>query len=106
MQIVHDYRHPGLTNDFLIATGHPLAVRYNDRSPLENHHVAAAFAALRRPELDVLADLPPEARVAVRKQVRACFPGNIEVPSRHSCLPPWHPFMTRRDLRLRQPTRR
>ncbi|KAG2437156.1 hypothetical protein HXX76_005823 [Chlamydomonas incerta] len=67
--IVHDYRHPGLTNDFLVATGHPLAIRYNDRSPLENHHVAASFAALRRPELDVLAALPPEARVAFRKQV-------------------------------------
>ncbi|PNH00395.1 cGMP-inhibited 3',5'-cyclic phosphodiesterase B, partial [Tetrabaena socialis] len=68
-QIIHDYGHPGLTNDFLIATNHPLAVRYNDRSPLENHHCAAAFAVLGRPELDVLAPLSPPERAAFRKQV-------------------------------------
>ena len=28
----------GLTNDCLVASSHDLAVRYNDRSVLENHH--------------------------------------------------------------------
>ena len=70
MQIVHDYGHPGLTNDFLIATSDPLAVRYNDRSPLENHHSAASFSALRRPGLDVLAPLSTEQKGAFRKQAR------------------------------------
>ncbi|KAG2501954.1 hypothetical protein HYH03_000452 [Edaphochlamys debaryana] len=67
--IVHDYNHPGLTNDFLIASGDPLAIRYNDRSPLENHHVAAVFGAMRRPGLDALAHLPKADRAAFRKQV-------------------------------------
>ncbi|KAG2447135.1 hypothetical protein HYH02_007881 [Chlamydomonas schloesseri] len=67
--IVHDYRHPGLTSDFLIATGHPLAIRYNDKAPLENHHAAASFAVLRRRGLELLQPLPAEARVAFRKQV-------------------------------------
>lgn len=40
---IHDYEHPGLTSQFLIRTKHPKAIRYSDLSPLENHHVAAAF---------------------------------------------------------------
>mmetsp|Transcript_4455 Transcript_4455/g.4293 ORF Transcript_4455/g.4293 Transcript_4455/m.4293 type:complete len:505 (+) Transcript_4455:533-2047(+) len=40
---IHDYEHPGLTNQFLIRTKHPKAIRYSDMSPLEEHHVAAAF---------------------------------------------------------------
>ncbi|KAG2439842.1 hypothetical protein HYH02_010474 [Chlamydomonas schloesseri] len=67
--ILHDYGHPGLTNDFLIATSDPLAVRYNDRSPLENHHAAASFAVMRRPELDALAPLTADQRKEFRKLV-------------------------------------
>lgn len=66
---MHDYGHPGLTNDFLIATSDPLAVRYNDRSPLENHHAAASFSAMRRQGMDLLASFPPDQRAAFRKQV-------------------------------------
>lgn len=46
--IVHDYEHVGRTNDYLINSGDALALRYNDRAPLENHHLAAAFAVLRK----------------------------------------------------------
>ncbi|GLC41501.1 hypothetical protein PLESTB_001004600 [Pleodorina starrii] len=67
--IVHDYGHPGLTNDFLVATSDPLAVRYNDRSPLENHHAAAAFSSMRRPGLDVLSPLTSEQKSNFRRQV-------------------------------------
>ncbi|KAG2425824.1 hypothetical protein HXX76_013449 [Chlamydomonas incerta] len=67
--IVHDFAHPGLTGDFLIATSDPLAIRYNDRSPLENHHCAASFGLLRRRELDALAPLSQSERSAFRRQV-------------------------------------
>ncbi|GLI59232.1 hypothetical protein VaNZ11_001076 [Volvox africanus] len=67
--IVHDYGHPGMTNDFLVAISDPLAVRYNDRSPLENHHCAASFGLLQRPELDFLAPLSQSERSNFRKQV-------------------------------------
>ncbi|KAL3130461.1 hypothetical protein ABBQ38_008282 [Trebouxia sp. C0009 RCD-2024] len=40
--ITHDFEHGGVNNDFLIRTYHPWAVCYNDQSPLENHHLAAA----------------------------------------------------------------
>ena len=49
--LVHDYEHGGLNNDFLIKTYHPLAITYNDQSPLENHHAAAAARLFACPEL-------------------------------------------------------
>lgn len=48
--LVHDHEHGGVNNDFLIKTRHPLAVTYNDTSPLENHHCASAFRLLCQPE--------------------------------------------------------
>ena len=45
--IVHDYEHRGVNNDFLIKTGDPLALLYNDVSPMENHHVAASFILMQ-----------------------------------------------------------
>ena len=44
--IIHDHGHAGVTNNFLIASAHPLARQYNDRSPWENHHVASALEPL------------------------------------------------------------
>ena len=52
--LVHDFEHGGLNNDFLIKTHHPLAITYNDQSPLENHHVSAASRLLSDPELAYL----------------------------------------------------
>lgn len=40
---VHDFQHPGVNNEFLIKIQDPIAIRHNDISVLENHHVAAAF---------------------------------------------------------------
>lgn len=44
--IIHDYLHKGVSNKFLIETASPLAIVYNDLSPMENHHTAAAFHLL------------------------------------------------------------
>jgi hypothetical protein len=55
--VTHDYEHPGLSNGFLVNTSSPKAIRYNDKSPNENHHVAAAFEVLQRPECNFLEHL-------------------------------------------------
>lgn len=39
----HDVNHPGYNNVFMINTRNTLALRYNDISVLENHHVATTF---------------------------------------------------------------
>ncbi|CDJ47284.1 3', 5'-cyclic nucleotide phosphodiesterase domain-containing protein, putative [Eimeria brunetti] len=41
--LAHDVDHPGVNNCSLIEEHHPLAIVYNDKAVLENHH--AAFAA-------------------------------------------------------------
>lgn len=66
---VHDYEHLGLNNDFLVKTGHERAVRHNDQHVNENHHAAAAFALLERPELNFLNALPRKAFQRLRKLV-------------------------------------
>jgi len=42
--LCHDIGHPGRTTPFLVETQHDLALRYNDKSPLENMHCANLFA--------------------------------------------------------------
>ena len=57
--IIHDFEHPGYTNQFVIRTKHPLAIRYSDHSVLENHHLAAAFnVMLKTEENNIFENLP------------------------------------------------
>lgn len=44
-----------------------LAVRYNDISPLENHHCAVAFQILSLPECNIFANIDPDAFKQIRK---------------------------------------
>jgi len=41
--VCHDIGHIGVTNVYLVETCHDLALRYNDKSPLENMHCARLF---------------------------------------------------------------
>ena len=69
---VHDFRHPGVSNNFLITTQSKLAIRYNDISVLENFHCAEAFELLQQPMYNVLSDLGKEKRAHVRFVVIQC----------------------------------
>ena len=37
---IHDYDHSGTNNVYLINNLDDLALKYNDKSPLENHHIS------------------------------------------------------------------
>ena len=67
----HDVGYPGVNNAFLIASGHPLALTYNDSSPLENMHVATAFLSMRYPGCNILGSLTSEQRLLVRSLIIA-----------------------------------
>ncbi|CAK9028717.1 5'-cyclic phosphodiesterase 4C [Durusdinium trenchii] len=47
---VHDVGHPGKNQAFLVKTQSKLAILFSDRSVLEHHHLAVAFATLRERE--------------------------------------------------------
>ena len=66
---MHDFEHGGLNNGFLIKSNDVLALRYNDRSPLENHHLAGSFSVLRTPDCDFMTHMSDEAREIFRKMV-------------------------------------
>ncbi|CAH8621917.1 unnamed protein product [Heterobilharzia americana] len=66
---IHDVDHPGLTNQFLVNTGHELALQYNDSSVLENHHLYMAFKILSEPDCDIFANLGAKKRQTLRRMV-------------------------------------
>ena len=43
-----------------------LAIRYNDISPLENHHCAVAFEILSNPETNIFSNCDPETFKRIR----------------------------------------
>eukprot|EP01059_Diplonema_ambulator_P036662 TRINITY_DN9236_c0_g1_i1.p1 TRINITY_DN9236_c0_g1~~TRINITY_DN9236_c0_g1_i1.p1 ORF type:complete len:365 (+),score=92.34 TRINITY_DN9236_c0_g1_i1:326-1420(+) len=65
----HDVGHLGLSNSYLVNSGHPLAVRYNDKSVMENHHCCCTFDALGVPECNILSNLQAEDKKRFRQIV-------------------------------------
>ena len=60
--IIHDYDHRGVNNQFLVRSVDPLALRYNDASPMENHHVSAAFTVMREMQYNFLGHASSQVR--------------------------------------------
>lgn len=67
--VVHDYQHKGLNNDYLVKTSNVRAIAYNDKSPNENHHVAAAWLVLQQPDCNFLENLTAVESQQVHKLV-------------------------------------
>jgi len=70
--LCHDSDHRGFNNAFEMMTRSELALRYNDYSPLENHHCARAFeVAFGSTNCNIFQDLPPELFSVMRKRMIA-----------------------------------
>ncbi|XP_073660642.1 high affinity cGMP-specific 3',5'-cyclic phosphodiesterase 9A isoform X3 [Tursiops truncatus] len=65
--ICHDLDHPGYNNTYQINARTELAIRYNDISPLENHHCAVAFQILSQPECNIFSSVPAEGFKQIRQ---------------------------------------
>uniref|UniRef100_A0A2K5IZW8 Phosphodiesterase n=2 Tax=Colobus angolensis palliatus TaxID=336983 RepID=A0A2K5IZW8_COLAP len=65
--ICHDLDHPGYNNTYQINARTELAVRYNDISPLENHHCAVAFQILAEPECNIFSNIPSDGFKQIRQ---------------------------------------
>ena len=62
--LAHDMDHTGQNNAFHVATSSELAIVYNDKSVLENHHCATLFAAMK--ECDIFGALSTAQKREVR----------------------------------------
>uniref|UniRef100_A0A8C1ACV3 Phosphodiesterase n=1 Tax=Cyprinus carpio carpio TaxID=630221 RepID=A0A8C1ACV3_CYPCA len=67
--VCHDLDHPGYNNTYQINARTELAVRYNDISPLENHHCAVAFQILSMPECNIFANVEPDSFKQIRQAI-------------------------------------
>uniref|UniRef100_A0A673YH00 Phosphodiesterase n=1 Tax=Salmo trutta TaxID=8032 RepID=A0A673YH00_SALTR len=67
--VCHDLQHPGYNNTYQINARTELAVRYNDISPLENHHCAVAFQIFSQPDCNIFSTFDPEAFKQIRQGI-------------------------------------
>jgi hypothetical protein len=74
MQMIHDFGHAGVTNDYLINSQDSLAVRYNDQSPNESFHASGALCLMAVPKYNFLSHLPQASHALQQKLY--CLVGN------------------------------
>ena len=71
--ICHDYKHPGVNNNFLKDTRNILAIKYNDNSILENMHISEAFKlTLDYPNCDIFSGMNSDNYKQIRKEMISC----------------------------------
>ena len=71
--LCHDYKHPGLNNNFLKETKNELAIRYNDVSILENMHISEAFKLINYFEdCNIFSGVEPNIYKQIRKEMISC----------------------------------
>jgi len=65
----HDFEHPGFNNFFLVESKSPWAIEYNDKSPLENHHIAATFKIAAESDFNIFKYIDEDEYKIMRKNM-------------------------------------
>lgn len=71
--ICHDYKHPGINNNYLIETSNSIALNFNDISVLENMHISEAFKLIHSNiDCNIFENLDKNTYKKIRKQMISC----------------------------------
>lgn len=66
---IHDFRHPGKNNNFMVKSGSDLAIQFSDSSVLERMHLAEAFFLAKEPLFNIFGGLASAQYSEVRKAI-------------------------------------
>lgn len=69
----HDVGHTGKNNNYEINSQSKLAMRYNDRSPLEQHHIAKMFSIVHKFDINVFESFSVEEYNEMRNTIIECI---------------------------------
>jgi len=70
---IHDFGHPGYTNNYLINTKNDIAIRYNDQSVLENYHVSESFNIIfKKNKCNIFENMSIDDYKFCRKRIVQC----------------------------------
>jgi hypothetical protein len=71
--ICHDYKHPGVNNNYLKETDDKLSILYNDTSILENMHISCTFQIIMsNPDYNIFEGIDKKLYKEMRKQMINC----------------------------------
>ena len=65
----HDLKHTGQNNMFHITTKSKIAIRYNDKSVLENYHIANIFKLVKEDKFNIFKPFRPEEYRIMRRRI-------------------------------------
>ena len=71
--ICHDYKHPGVNNNYLMETRNNIAINYNDISVLENMHISETFKLINSDKnCNIFEKFDKNSYKKIRKQMISC----------------------------------
>lgn len=69
----HDHEHPGVNNVYLVETRDEVAIKYNDVSVLENHHVASSFSLIQQEKYNIFMNFDKADYKKIRAKMIGCI---------------------------------